>query len=159
MASSSSPMNALAAGLVLVMAPIPLFPGAVGALSAAGEMRIVFITVFLSGAAMLYGGVKMPLQYLRAAAIEGKHQGAIHAATGAGPGVGPAALSATAHPSIAPGETVLAHWRYGAEEWGAYTRAEKKRRTVEAIIPGVVILLAAALIGRGQDGGEYLAGA
>lgn len=156
MASSSSPINALAAGLVLMMAPIPLVLGAVGALSAGGEMRIVFFAMFLSGAAMLYGGVKMLRQYLRAVAIEGKHQSAIREAVGAG--VARAPVAATAHPSIAPGETVLAHWHYGAEEWSEYTRAEKKRRIVEAIVPGVLILLVAALIGRGEEGGEYMAG-
>lgn len=152
--NSSHPMNALAAGLVLLMSPIPLFLGAIGALAETGEMRIVFIVLFLSGVALLVGGIRMMKQYLRAQVTEAAHQKAMREAAGPAP-------SAPGAPAPGPrkmpsGEPVLAHWTYEAGEWGAYTRTESKRKTTETIVLGVAVFLVSVLIGGKGDEGEAM---
>lgn len=150
--NSSHPINALAAGLVLLMSPIPLFLGAVGALAETGEMRIVFIVLFLAGLMLLFSGIRMIRQYLRAEKTEAAHQQAMRAA--AGPAPAPGMPVPEPGPRRMPsGEPVLAHWTYEAGEWGAYTQDESKRKTTETIVLGVAVFLVAWLIGgKGEEG-------
>lgn len=151
--NSSHPMNALAAGLVLLMSPIPLFLGAVGAFAETGEMRIVFIVMFLCGVVLLFSGIRMIRQFLRAEKTEAAHQKAMREAAGPAPAAPGAPSPAPAPRQMPSGEPVLAHWTYEAGEWGAYTQGESKRKKTEAIVLGVAVFLVSVLIGgKGEEG-------
>lgn len=158
--NSSNPLHAVAAGLVLYASVLTLPLGVVGALSATGPMRMVFVVMAAGGAGMLYGGVKMWKQWRLAVLVEREHQAAMRDAVGAPP---------MEHGTLAPppgyalqsGELVLARWTYTADEWRAYTRAEWKRRVLEAAVVGVMLLLAGYCAGRGggDEGNAMMASA
>jgi hypothetical protein len=147
--NSSSPLNAVAAALVLWAALITLPLGVVGALSDTGPMRMVFVLMAASGAAMLYGGVKMWRQWRRAVVIEREHQAAIREAVGAPPVEAGAPTLPAAGLAVRSHGTVLARWTYAADEWREFTRAEWKRRTIEAGAVGGLLLLVGYCSGRG----------
>jgi hypothetical protein len=155
--NSSHPINAVAAGLVLMMSPLPIFLGAVGAFAETGEMRVVFIVLFLSGVAMLYGGIRMVRQFLRAEKTEAAHQQAMREAVAPAPVESGMPEGPRKMPS---GEPVLAHWTYEAGEWSAYTEGESKRKTTEAIVLGVMVFAVGWLIrGEGEEGEAMMMGA
>lgn len=158
MVNSSHPMNAVSAALVLCMAPILLLLGIVGAVAETGQMRIVFVVMAGAGLAMLIGGIRMLLNWRRAAAEETAHQNAIRAT------VGPrsAALIQEPAPRALPsGEPVLAHWVYQPGEWSSYTKVEVKRRTREWIGIAVAVFLVGIVSGSGggEEGRTMLAAA
>jgi hypothetical protein len=147
--NSSSPLNAVAALLVLWAALMTLPLGVVGALSDTGPMRLVFAVMAAGGAGMLYGGVKMWRQWRRAVVVEREHQASIREAVGAPP-AGPGAPSQPAADlAVRSHGTVLARWTYAADEWREYTHAEWKRRRLEAVVVGVLLLLVGYCSGRG----------
>ncbi|HEX8359332.1 MAG TPA: hypothetical protein VF613_04465, partial [Longimicrobium sp.] len=151
--NSSHPMNAISAALVLLMTPIPIFLGAVGAYAETGEMRIVFIVLFLAGLAMLYGGIQMMRQFLRAEKTEAAHQKAMREAAVPAPAAPGMPVQEPGPRKMPSGEPVLAHWTYEAGEWSAYTQGESKRKTTEAIVLGVAVFLAGLVIGgKGEEG-------
>lgn len=150
--NSSNPLNAVAAALVLWGAVITLPLGVVGALSDSGPMRLVFAAMAAGGAGMLYGGLKMWRQWRRNVVIEREHQAAIRDAVGAPPaGPGAPALPA-AELAVRSHGTALARWTYTADEWREYTDAEWKRRRLEAVVVGTLLLGVGYCSGRG--GGE-----
>jgi hypothetical protein len=147
--NSSSPLNAVAALLVLWGSVITLPLGVVGALSDTGPMRMVFAAMAAGGAGMLYGGVKMWRQWRRAVVIEREHQAAIREAVGAPPVEAGAPTLPAADLAVRSHGTVLARWTYAADEWREFTRAEWKRRTIEAGAVGGLLLLVGYCSGRG----------
>jgi hypothetical protein len=147
--NSSSPLNAVAAVMVLWAALLTLPLGVVGALSDTGPMRMVFVLMAASGLAMLYGGIRMWRQWRRAVVVEREHQEAIREAVGAAPAEPGAPGLPAAELAVRSHGTVLARWTYTADEWRAYTRAEWKRRVLEAAVVGVLLLLVGYCSGRG----------
>jgi hypothetical protein len=151
--NSSHPINALGAGLVLLMSPIPLFLGAVGAFAETGEMRLVFIGLFVCGVVLLFSGIRMIRQFLRAEKTEAAHQKAMREAAGPPPAAPGMPVQEPGPRKMPSGEPVLAHWTYEAGEWSAYTQGESKRKTTEAIVLGVAVFVVAWLIGgKGEEG-------
>lgn len=150
--NSSSPLNAVAALLVLWGAVITLPLGIVGAVSDTGPMRMVFAAMAAGGAGMLYGGVTMWRQWRRAVVTEREHQAAIREAVGAPPSEPGAPALPVADLALRSHGTVLARWTYTAGEWREYTHAEWKRRRLEAAVVGVMLLGVGYCAGQG--GGE-----
>jgi hypothetical protein len=151
--NSSHPINALGAGLVLLMSPIPLFLGAVGAFAETGQMRLLFIVLFVCGVVLLFSGIRMIRQFLRAEQTEAAHQKAMREAAGPPPAAPGMPVQNPGPRKMPSGEPVLAHWTYEAGEWSAYTQGESKRKTTEAIVLGVAVFVVAWLIGgKGEEG-------
>lgn len=147
--NSSNSLNGAAALLVVWGAVITLPLGLVGALSDTGPMRMVFAVMAASGAGMLYGGVKMWRQWRRAVVVEREHQEAIREAVGAPPVEPGAPVLPAADLAVRSHGTVLARWTYAEDEWREFTRAEWKRRAVEAGTMAGVLLLVGYCSGRG----------
>jgi len=147
--NSSSPLNAVAAMMVLWAAFITLPLGVVGSLSDTGPMRMVFVLMAAGGAGMLYGGVKMWKQWRRAVLVEREHQRAMRDAVGPPPMEHGSPIPPGPGVALQSGELVLARWTYTADEWREYTRAEWKRRRLEAVVVGVLLLLVGYCGGRG----------
>jgi len=159
--NSSSPLNAVAALLVLWGAVITLPLGIVGSLSDTGPMRMVFVAMAAGGAGMLYGGVKMWRQWRLAVLLEGEHQAAMRDAVGAPPMEHGSPIPPGPAVALQSGELVLARWTYTADEWREYTRAEWKRRRLEAVVVGALLLLVGYCSGRGggDEGNAMMAAA
>jgi hypothetical protein len=159
--NSSSPLNAVAALLVLWGAVLTLPLGVVGALSDTGPMRMVFVAMAAGGAGMLYGGVTMWKQWRRAVLVEREHQRDMRDAVGAPPVEHGSPIPPGPGVALQSGELVLARWTYTADEWREYTHAEWKRRRLEAVVVGVLLLLVGYCSGRGggDEGNAMMAGA
>ncbi|HEX8320962.1 hypothetical protein [Longimicrobium sp.] len=159
--NSSSPLNAVAALLVLWGAVITLPLGVVGSLSDTGPMRMVFVAMAAGGAGMLYGGVKMWKQWRRAVLVEREHQRDMRDAVGAPPMEHGSPIPSGPGVALQSGELVLARWTYTADEWREYTQAEWKRRRLEAIVVGTLLLLVGYCSGRGggDEGNAMMAAA
>jgi|GEM_PF-1782774 len=186
MPKSSHPLNLAVSGLLMAMA-IPITILGVAGLFTAGEIWWVFGLLAASGGMLAIGAVQGVLRWKKALVEEEATTRAMLQATQTSAGAsmpddrahpiapcststiaasGAFDASATAiRPPAAPvAETrrmtgpVLAHWRYGADEWAAYTRREATYRGREAFWVGLgVAVMGTGVIGisEGDWGGGF----
>lgn len=95
----------------------------IGGLNAAREIWWAFALMAAAGALLVYGSIRGVIGWARSVEVENHTAHEMVAAVQAGPGRLPPG-----------GGPVLAHWRYGPDEWRAYTLAEIRFRTRDALV-------------------------
>ncbi len=130
-----------------------------------GHEAALYAVARSSTVAGLAGGAAQPA-IADAGAPEGSAVGTADAGTLPAPAVRTADQAAStaapvapppAAPAALPDAEVLAHWRYGEDEWSEYTRRELHFRKGEALRVGLAVLLFGMLLLAYQEDASYAA--
>ncbi|HEU4556526.1 MAG TPA: hypothetical protein VFS20_01710 [Longimicrobium sp.] len=107
----------------------------IGGLSSTREIWWAFALLTAAGALVVYGGIRGVIGWTRSVDVEEHTAHEMIAAAQAGPSLLP--------PGAGP---VLAHWRYAPDEWRAYTSAEIRFRTRDALASAAFVAVLGTVV-------------